>query len=101
MAVTDASRPNGKRAENAEAAAQLRAGEKLLAGGVDHRDGVRGDTGDMEARRSPERARRARAVTRSAQELELAQRLAGLSRTTIVASSRMQSSDAIAGLPLH
>ena len=34
VAVTDASRPNGKRAENAEAAAQLRAGEQLLAGGV-------------------------------------------------------------------
>jgi hypothetical protein len=34
VAVIDASRPNGKRAENAEAAAQLRAGEELLAGGV-------------------------------------------------------------------
>ena len=34
VAVTDASRPDGKRAENAEAAAQLRAGEELLAGGV-------------------------------------------------------------------
>ena len=34
VAVTDASRPDGKRAENAEAAAQLQAGEKLLAGGV-------------------------------------------------------------------
>ena len=31
---TDASRPDGKRAENAEAAAQLRAGENLLAGGA-------------------------------------------------------------------
>lgn len=34
VAVTDASRPDGKRAEDAEAAAQLQTGEKLLAGGV-------------------------------------------------------------------
>jgi predicted flap endonuclease-1-like 5' DNA nuclease len=34
VAVTDASRPDGKRAEDAEAAAQLRAGEQLLAGGA-------------------------------------------------------------------
>ncbi len=34
VSVIDASRPDGKRAEKAEAAAQLRAGEKLLAGGV-------------------------------------------------------------------
>jgi hypothetical protein len=34
VAVTDASRPDAKRAEDAEAAAQLRAGEELLARGV-------------------------------------------------------------------
>jgi hypothetical protein len=34
VAVTDASRPDGKRAENAEAAAQLHTGEKLFASGV-------------------------------------------------------------------
>ncbi len=34
VAVSDASRPDGKRAENAEAAAQLHAGENLLASGA-------------------------------------------------------------------